>query len=60
MNKNFFFCFLKVNELSKKGFNGLSSFTGNTGGYNDIEKHENAQTNQEWNWVDDVKTAPKS
>lgn len=40
----------KVGEFSKRGF---SSFT-NTG-YNDIERRDNAASNQDWNWVEDVK-----
>lgn len=51
-------CFInsQVGEFSKRG---LSSFT-NTG-YNDIERREEVQSNQEWNWVDDVKnTSHKS
>lgn len=48
----------QVNELSKKG---LSSLAGNTG-YNDIEKssHANVESNQDWNWMDDAKSAPQS
>lgn len=47
----------QVGEFSKRG---LSSFT-NTG-YNDIERHENnvQPTNNDWNWVDDVKSSQKS
>lgn len=49
------FVYFQVGEFSKRG---LSSFT-NTG-YNDIEKTDNVQSNQDWNWVDDVKNSSQT